>query len=158
MALFNNDRPRNFKKASIITVAVLIAFVIFNFVFYGNPFPTGIEKYSWTLHTARQSKTQLVVAHHPDYDLSANPRVLFANSKPVALTCEAKGGALTITDKTNGKTYTGTYEVNLLGGNSRRRCKMAIDGKEGTMQLTDTNFFHPMMLMIIDGYQIYFST
>ena len=73
-------------------------------------FSPSLERRTWVLTSAQMAEAPYsVVAHHKDYDISAEDGPLFAFSKPIELVCEAKDGKLTLTDKTNGKTYEGTY-------------------------------------------------
>lgn len=64
------------------------------------------------LYSAQNEKLpNIIIAHNADYDITNDENSLYKFSKPVELICEAKGGKLTITDKTNGITYEGTYKV-----------------------------------------------
>ena len=118
-----------------------------------------IEKRTWTLSYAQQAEAPYsVVAHNKDYDFSDDESGLFAFSKAVELTLEANDGKLMIVDKTNGKTYEGTYTVN-SGERGRFRTfqnktyTVVIDGLEGP-----ANFSTNRTLFIsIDGYYLYFQ-
>ena len=71
----------------------------------------AIEDYEWKMRTvmsndieAAQNEDELVVA-------VGETDKLYPDAKIVELTLVAKDGAITITDSTNNKTYTGTYKV-----------------------------------------------
>lgn len=118
-----------------------------------------IEMRTWTLSYAQQVEAPyFVVAHNEDYDFSDNESGLFDFSKEVELTLEANDGKLIIVDKTNEKTYEGTYTVN-SGERGRFRTfknktyTVVIDGLEGT-----ANFSTNRTLFIsIDRYCLYFQ-
>ena len=94
------------------------------------------------------------MAHNEDYDFSDNESGLFDFSKEVELTLEAKNGELLIVDKTNGKSYEGTYtgvgRFNILNG---KYYTVVIDGLHGTANFsTYRNLF-----VSIDGYCLCFD-
>ena len=118
-----------------------------------------LEHRTWVLSYAQQAEAPcFVVAHNPDYNFSEDESGLFDFSKEVELTLEAKDGKLIIVDKTNEKTYEGTYTVT-SGGIGRFRVfknktyAIVINGLEGT-----ANFSTNRTLFIsIDGYCLYFE-
>ena len=135
-----------------ITVACIIFVVICNFVI------PNIENRDWVLAYAQKSDPYMVVAHGVDYDFSNINDPMYSVSKPVELTLEASGGELIFTDKTNGKTYEGTYRKSLGGfgtrrGVSNRNYTVVIDGIEGTAYFSSTR----TLLVSIDGYYLTFE-
>lgn len=113
-----------------------------------------IEIYTWELSLAQQAEPYFVVAHNPDYDFSDNDSPLFAFSKPIDVTCVAKNGKLTITDKTNNKTYNGTYKVK--SWRRHQRYEIVIDGKDGMANISNSSLFNPTLFVSIEGYYLNF--
>ena len=131
-----------------ITVVCIIFMVICNFVI------TNIENRDWVLAYAQKSDPYMVVAHGVDYDFSNINDPMYSVSKPVELTLEANDGNLIITDKTNGKTYTGTYRSSLgMLGFFNKTYTVEIDGIEGTANLSTQR----TLFMSLDGYALTFE-
>ena len=131
-----------------IIVAVILIFAMPN-----------LENRTWGLSYAQQAEAPcFVVAHNPDYNFSEDESGLFDFSKEVELTLEAKDGNLLIVDKTNEKTYEGTYTVN-SGGIGRFRVfknktyAVVINGLEGTANFSTNR----ILFVSIDGYCLYFE-
>ena len=114
-----------------------------------------IENRSWTLFLAQQTQSPcFVVAYGKDYDKPDDE--IFAFSKPIELDCEAKNGKLILTDKTNNKTYEGSYKIKLLrSGRMKIRIgyTVVVDGIEGTANISSGSLF-----MFIDGYNLTFES
>ena len=127
---------KNAKRGiAIFAIAIIPALIIALILLFA--FPT-IENRTWVLSYAQQSEApHSVVAHNTDYDFSNDESGLFAFSKPIDLICEAKDGNLLLTDKTNGKTYEGTYKLTSggfgrFGAFTKKSYTVVIDGLEGT--------------------------
>ena len=143
------------RNSGIVTgVALFVAVIIFLIFSTFN-----IERHTWVLSTAQQVEVPpFVVAHHPDRDVSEIPMSEF--SKPIELICEAKGGKLILTDKTNEKTYEGTYEISSLGFGKLGFSKgthytIVIEGAEGTAIISSS--FGREMFMSVDNYSLIFE-
>ena len=139
-------------SALVIAIACIIFAVIFNFVI------PNIQNRDWVLAYAQKTDPYFaIVAHGADYDFSDRNDPMYISSKPVELTLTAKGGKLRLTDKTNGKTYLGTYESSGSFGSRRgvpnRRYNVVIDGIEGTAYFSSTK----TLLLSIDGYYLTFE-
>lgn len=140
------------KKAITLTPIFVILLCIFLYAIFVIP---KIELYTWELSTAQQEGPPFItVAHNKDYDFTDEDDVLFKFSKPIELTCVAKNGKLTITDKTNNIIYNGTYKVESWNKFSGQCYKIVIDGKDGKANISDR--FNPTLFMSIDGYYLNF--
>lgn len=140
------------KKAITLTPIFVILLCIFLYAIFVKP---KIELYTWELSSAQQEGPPFItVAHNKDYDFTDEDDALFKFSKPIELTCVAKNGKLTITDKTNNIIYNGTYKVESWNKFSRQRYKIVIDGKEGKANISDR--FNRTLFMSIDGYYLHF--
>ena len=71
----------------------------------------AIEDYEWKMRTV--ASNDIEAAQAPDELIVAVGKAdaLYPEAEIVDLTLNAKDGAITITDRTNNKTYSGTYEV-----------------------------------------------
>ena len=139
-------------RKTVIIPLILIIVCIVVYLIFAIPI---IERHTWKLSFAQQTEPYIVIAHDKDYDLS-DDGLLFGASKPIELTCEAKNGKLTITDKTNGKVYKGTYKVTSF--KPYQSYKIVIDGKEGIANISNTDIFNRTLFMSIDGYALNFSS
>lgn len=118
-----------------------------------------IEDYEWKMRTvmsndteAAQYQDELVVAVgeadelHPDAEI-------------VDMTLTAKDGEITITDSTNDKTYSGTYEVQQKTPKGTDY-EIIIDGVTGYATVSPTEYYDdseiPTLPINIDGYSLYF--
>ncbi len=143
-----------FKKRFLVPVIVIVCLVVY--VIVSLPL---IETRTWVLSTAQQLEAPFfVVAHHLDHDVSETP--MFEFSKPIELICEAKYGKLILTDKTNEKTYEGTYEISSLGfgrfGTSQgTRYTVVIEGVEGTANISSSA--GRIMVMSVENYSLIFE-
>ena len=149
-----NSKIKQFsnKKAITLTPIFVILLCIFLYTIFVKP---KIELYTWELSSAQQEGPPFItVAHNKDYDFTDEDDALFKFSKPIELTCVAKNGKLTITDKTNNIIYNGTYKVESWNKFSRQRYKIVIDGKEGKANISDR--FNRTLFMSIDGYYLHF--
>ncbi len=120
-----------------------------------------IETHTWVLSYAQQIEPMIFVAHNAAYDFSDDESSFFEPSKPIELICEAKDGKLVLTDRTNGKTYEGTYKITSLGGFGRfstfkgQVYTVVIEGVEGRANISSPN--GRMLFMSIDNYALNFS-
>lgn len=118
------------KSKKMIFIPILAVLCVVLYAFFARP---AIETHTWVLFSAQRADLPYFVAHQPGYDPSDTDQ-LFAFSKETELTCVAKDGKLTITDKTNHKTYEGTYKAASWG--RFRQYDVVIDGKEGTANIS----------------------
>lgn len=119
-----------------------------------------IENRTWVLSYAKKIEAPYsVVVHGKDFNVSNSDDPIFKFSKPIELICEAKGGKLVLTDKTNGKTYEGTYQRDYgRFGKFRVFAKesytVVIDGIEGTANFSTNR----TLFVSIGGYSLNFDT
>lgn len=112
---------------------------------------------TWVLAYAQKAELpQMIVAHNGDYDFSNDP--MYIASEPVELIWEAKGGELTLTDRTNGTTYEGTYIktsglFNIHDGFIHKSYAVVINGIEGTANFSSRN----TLFVSIGGYYLTFE-
>ena len=80
-------------------------------------------------------------------------------AKQIELICEAENGDLTLTDKTNNRTYTGTYKLDETDPRSSIY-EVVIDGKKGTAVVAMTTYHDgsqdPTFIMNLGDYAINF--
>lgn len=150
-------KPKNELFSKKKTIAVLPLFVIILCIlFYAVFAKPVIETHTWELFSAQQADPpHFAVAHHYNYTLADDENdTTFKFSKPIELTCVAKSGKLTITDKTNDKVYNGTYKVKSWNRFTFQRYEIVIEGKKGKANISDR--FNRTLSMSIDGYNLHF--
>ena len=119
----------------------------------------AIEDYEWKMRTvmsndieAAQNEDELVVA-------VGEADELYPDAKIVELILVAKDGAITITDATNNKTYTGTYKVQQKTPKGTDY-KVTIDGVEGYATVAPTEYYDgsevPTLPINLGEYSLYF--
>ena len=132
-----------FTVLALILLAVYFAYMAFSF-----------EIHTWEIEYATTKQPAYsVIAHKKGYDFSDDP-TSFASDE-VELTLTAKNGIITITDKTNNKTYEGTYKRHSSRKSSSGYYTIEIDGKKGSINYVTTN--HSEINMTIDGYSVIFG-
>lgn len=119
----------------------------------------AIEKHTWVLTYAQQTDAPyFIVAHQKGTAPSDDIHNLYAFSKEIELTCEAKNGELVLTDETNHKTYSGTYEVSSWNRASDKSYTVVIDGQEGTATIeTISSKFNRTLCIVIGQYVLNFE-
>ena len=144
------------KKVITFSGIVIFCIIVAVILIFAMP---NLENRTWDLSYAQQAEAPyFVVAHNPDYNFSEDESGLFDFSKEVDMTLEAKDGKLIIVDKTNEKTYEGTYTIN-YGKHGRFRVfksktyTVVIDGLEGTANFSTNR----TLFVSIDGYCLYFE-
>ena len=115
----------------------------------------AIETRTWVLSMAQKANPFSVVAHKNGYDFSDEDSEIFAFSKEIELICTASDGKLIITDKTNNKTYEGTYKVTSWGKFIKKSYAVVIDGKEGTANISSE--FNRTLFISVGGYYLNFE-
>lgn len=155
-----NSKTKLFSKnkAVALTPIFVILLCIFLYAIFVKP---KIEIYTWELSSVQQVGPPFItVAHNKNYNFSDEDDALFKFSKPIELTCVAKKGNLTITDKTNNYTYKGTYKVKHWGGRRLhgQGYEIVIEGIEGTANISNNSLFNRTLFMSIDGYCLNFTS
>ena len=114
----------------------------------------AIEEYEWTMRQAWNSNDGTVVAI-----AASEASELYANAAVVTVTLTAKDGAITITDETNGKVYTGTYEVDSRTPDGTNYV-ITINGEVGYATVAMTKHYDgkevPTLPINIGSYSMYF--
>lgn len=143
-----------YSKKGIVFIPIFA--IVLCIVLYAIFVKPAIEMHTWELFLAQQAEPpHFRVAHHYNYtfaDYEDDPLLEF--SKPIELTCVAKNGKLTITDKTNNKVYNGTYKVKSWNKFNRQRYDIVIEGKEGTANISSRSI--STLFMSVDGYYLNF--
>ena len=144
------------KKVITFSGIVIFCIIVAVILIFAMP---NLENRTWDLSYAQKAEAPyFVVAHNPDYNFSEDESGLFDFSKEVDMTLEAKDGKLIIVDKTNKKTYEGTYTIN-HGKHGRFRVfknktyTVVINGLEGTANFSTNR----ILFVSIDGYCLYFE-
>lgn len=140
----------------------LSAFLILVFTFAlsaCNSDRIAIEDYEWKMRTvmkndmeAAQNEDEMVVAvgEHDE---------LYPDAEIAEITLTAKDGTITVTDKTNSKTYSGTYKVSRETPDGTDY-EVTIDGASGHATVAPTEYDNdralPTLPINIGGYSVYF--
>lgn len=135
-----------------ISIPILLVLCIILYVVFAKP---AIERRTWVLSMAQKAEPFSVVAHKSGYDFSDDDSGFFEFSKEIELTCTAKDGKIIITDKTNNKTYEGTYKVTSWGKFIKQSYAVVIDGKEGTANISSS--FNRSLFISVGGYYLHFE-
>lgn len=144
------------KKLNVIFGIAVLCIIIMAF---SNLRAFKIEHRTWVLsYVQKVEAPYFVIAHGKDYDVSNIKDPMFSFSKPIELICEATDGKLQLIDKTNGKTYEGTYKMTsgLFGGFSsftKKSFTVVIDGLQGTANFSSNK----TLSVLIDGYNLNFE-
>lgn len=120
----------------------------------------AIEYYEWKMRTvmsndvqAAQIEDELVVAVGEKDDIHPNAKI-------VDIKLVAKDGAITVTDETNNKTYSGTYKVQQKTPKGTDY-EVTIDGIKGYATVAPTEYYDgsevPTLPINLGEYSIYFT-
>ena len=147
------EKLKKFKTLIEVVGTVVFCLSIAALLLFSAP---TLENRTWVLFTAQKADMlNIVVAHDKDYDLSGDTSGLFGASKPIELICQAKDGKLVLIDKTNNKTYEGTYKS--IGAFSFfkqfKTYTVVIDGLEGTANISSNK----TLFVSVGGYSLNFS-
>ena len=118
-----------------------------------------IEDYEWKMRTVMSNDTE--AAQYQDELVVAVGEAdeLYPDAEIVDMTLTAKDGEITITDSTNDKTYSGTYEVQQKTPKGTDY-EIIIDGVTGYATVSPTEYYDeteiPTLPINIDGYSLYF--
>ena len=151
------------KKTKKIIISVFRVILCLGIIMFWISLVPSMENRTWLLSYAQQAEAPyFVVAHNSDYDFSGDEsdlyNFLYKFSKPVELTLQAKDGKLLLIDKTNGKTYEGTYKVtsNRFGGVrvfTKKSYTVVIDGLQGKANFSSNR----TLFVSIGGYCLNFE-
>ncbi len=114
----------------------------------------AVEDCGWTLSSVQGGENGQVVACEPDRQ-TENP-----SAAVLEMDCTAKDGTITLTDRTNGKTYTGTYALEAADPESKTYF-VALEGEEGLAVCGNTTFYDgsaaPTFIIRFDDYVLNFT-
>lgn len=119
----------------------------------------SIEDYEWKMRTVMSGNIE--TAQNEDSLIVAvgEPDELYPEAKIVDLTLIAKEGKITITDKTNNKTYTGTYKVQQKTPKGTDY-EITINGQDGYATVAPTEYYDgsevPTLPINLGEYSLYF--
>ncbi|BDF58957.1 hypothetical protein CE91St36_17740 [Christensenellaceae bacterium] len=136
----------------------LMSLIVFTFSACGGDV-VAIEDYEWKMRTVASNAME--DAQKPDELVIAVGEAdeLYPEAEIVDLTLIAKDGEITITDTTNNKTYSGTYEVQQKTPKGTDY-EIIIDGVTGYATVSPTEYYDgseiPTLPININGYSIYF--
>ena len=119
----------------------------------------AIEDYEWKMRTV--ASNDIEAAQAPDELIVAVGKAdaLYPEAEIVDLTLNAKDVAITITDRTNNKTYSETYEVQQKTPKGTDY-EIIINGVSGYATVSPTEYYDgseiPTLPININGYSLYF--
>ena len=142
------------------TVLILLGILIITMLLSSCASETiSIEDYEWKMGTVMSGNIE--TAQNEDALIVAvgEPDELYPEAKIVDLTLIAKEGKITITDKTNNKTYTGTYKVQKETPKGTDY-KITINGQDGYATVAPTEYYDgseiPTLPINLGEYSLYF--
>ena len=136
----------------------LMSFIVFTLSACGGDV-VAIEDYEWKMRTV--ASNDIEAAQAPDELIVAVGKAdaLYPEAEIVDLTLNAKDGAITITDRTNNKTYSGSYEVQQKTPKGTDY-EIIINGVSGYATVSPTEYYDgseiPTLPININGYSLYF--
>ena len=142
-------------------IAVILSVLLFvSLVGCNNTAKVPIENYDWSMATIQSTENNgAFIVYDPD--IVIDPEYTYSHCAPMKMTCEAKDGKITISDKTNNKTYEGTYKVTDKSPESTIY-EITIGEKEGTAVTAMTKYPNgtgmATLIISVDGYSLNFQT
>ena len=142
------------------TVLILLGILIITMLLSSCASETiSIEDYEWKMRTVMSGNIE--AAQNEDVFIIAvgEPDELYPEAKIVDLTLVAKDGKITITDKTNNKTYTGIYKVQQKTPKGTDY-EITINGQDGYATVAPTEYYDgsevPTLPISLGEYSLYF--
>ncbi len=93
-----------------------------------------VEDYDWIMASVQSISADGQVIAYGEPENSTLDSI-----KQIELACEAENGNLTLTDQTNGKIYTGTYQLSKMSKQSSIY-EVVVNGKEGMAVVAMTTY------------------
>lgn len=114
-----------------------------------------INDCTWKMETVAISANGTILYYNPQTELS----YVYPNTEPLQLICDADDGAIAISDKTNEKTYTGTYQ--LTDSNiDVKQYKVCFGDVEGYVITGNTEYLNEdprkTLIITVSDYTMYF--
>ncbi len=114
-----------------------------------------IDGNTWKMETVAISNNGSILYYNPETNLPD----IYASAKPLQLLCDADDGKISISDKTNGKTYTGTYQLEDTDFETKQY-KIVFGDVEGYVITGKTKYINKdaekTLIIAIDKYTMYF--
>lgn len=141
-------------KYFIILLAVILTSGFTGCVQNGNK----IDECTWNLATIQSTENVgAIIAYDPNVARSGDS---YGDASVIEIFLTTGNGKLVLQDKTNVKTYEGTYSVTDSNPNSTIY-KITVDGKEGTAVLSDTEYADgtsvATLILSFDDYTLNFT-
>ena len=144
------------KKTALILFCILAITMILS-ACAANTF--SIEDYEWQMRTVMSGNIETAQNENALIVAVGEPDELYPEAKIVDLTLSAKDGKITITDKTNNKTYTGTYKVQQKTPKGADY-EITINGQNGYATVAPTEYYDgsevPTLPISLGEYSLYF--
>lgn len=143
-----------------IVILILSTFFCLCFVACGNEQKYTIDNYTWVMSSIQSiEQNGDFVAYSPSDDTF--DKAAYPNALAVDMVCNAKNGSLSILDKTNGKTYRGTYKTTKRSPQTTIY-EIVIEEKSGTAVVSVTRRQDgtgiPSMILSVSGYALNFQS
>ncbi len=143
-----------------VVAVILSALLTICLVACGNNPKYAIEDYTWTMMSEQSfEENGAFVAFVPSddtFDIETYPEAVV-----IDMTCSTKSGTFSIVDKTNDKTYNGTYKISESNVETTIY-EISIDESNGTAVVSSTNYHDgtkiSTMILTIDNYTLNFQS
>lgn len=137
------------KKACVFHLLLLLLLTA-----CGNTAVPAIDEYSWLMTSVQSGTAQGQAIAYGERGSST-----LGYAQKTKLICTAKNGKLTIKDKTNNKTYCGTYKLDCSDPKSAVY-DISVDGNQGKAVAAMTTYYdksqEPTLIIRVDDYAINF--
>lgn len=138
----------------------ILLILIFTFAFSAcGADAAAIEDHEWKMRAVMSNNIEVVQNEDELVVAVGEEDALYPDAKIVDLTLAAKDGELTITDATNGKTYSGTYKVQQKTPEGTAY-EVTIDGEAGYAELSPAEYYDgselPTLPINLSDYSLYF--
>lgn len=136
-------------------ISVIIVFVLMFLVGCGQKSDAvpKVEEYKWTMFSVQSKEDGMAIAY------GERGSTTLDEAKQIELTCTADNGSLSIADKTNNKSYSGTYRHKETSTESVIY-EVEIDGMEGMAVVSMTSYQNgeeePTFIISLEEYSINF--
>ena len=153
-----SDRKVVIQMKKIISAIFLLLSLTFIFSSCASE-TVSIEDYEWQMRTVMGGNIETVQIEDDLIVAVGEHDELYPEAKIVDLTLIAKDGKITITDKTNGKSYTGTYKVQQKTPKGTAY-EITINGQDGYATVAPTEYYDgsevPTLPINLGEYSLYF--
>ncbi len=146
------------KMKKIITF-ILLALLSVGLVACGNTPKYAVDDYVWAMVTIQSVEENGDFIAYAPFD-DTFQKDTYPNAVALDMTCDAKQGLFSVSDKTNNQTYEGTYK---LTDNSSKTTiyEVVIGEKSGNAVISTTNYQDgtktPTMILSIGNYVLNFQ-